>query len=315
MSLFTKNVRRNVRRFFRIDMPIRYFVTACAPTFECDIYTTGAKYHTPYVQNQLAEQKKRTLKSLAHIQDQKEVLTDIFVDIIRRVELFGECCEMISRGHSPKFNKSLWQDLTSHQIGFNKIKPLKESSPKTYQHLKTIEEKYLFFLNRLIDSISKSTIDHFYAPDRLPEGFRIDELSQIFSDKKYDNIPLVQSILRCSEGITTHTEIFRRIHDDHCLRQNPKNWPRQIANVSAGGLGIFTDKSFDVHQRLHVHFYFPEVEKVIKFDGVVVHTQGDPLDRLERIGISFEFPDGKDQTFLQSEIQRYEIEECLSFEL
>lgn len=306
---------RNARRFFRIDMPVRYFITACAPVFDRDIYTTGAKYHTPFVHKQLADQKQKTLASLNHIQDQKELLTDIFIDIIRRLEFFGECCEMIARGHNPRLNKAIWQDLTSHQRGFNKIKPLEQSSPKTYQHLKTIEDKYLFFLNQLVESISNSTADHFYAPDYLPHGFRIDELSQIFGDAKYDSVPLVQSILHCAEFITSHTELFRRIHDDHCLRQNPTDWPEEIANVSAGGLAVLTEKSFDIHQRVHVHLYFPEAEKVLKFDGVIVNIQGEPLGRLERMAMNFEFPDSKDQAFLHTEIQRYEIQECLNFKL
>lgn len=306
---------RNARRFFRIDMPVRYFITACAPLFDRDIYSTGAKYHTPYIHKQLADQKQKTLESLNHIQDQKEALTDIFIDIIRRLEFFGECCEMIARGHNPRLNKAMWQDLLSHQYGFTKIKPLEQSSPKTYQHLKTIEDKYLFFLNQLVESISNSTADHFYAPDYLPHGFRIDELSQIFGDTKYDNIPLVQSILHSAEFITTHTELFRRIHDDHCLRQNPTDWPEETANVSAGGLAVLTEKSFDIHQRVHVHLYFPEAEKVLKFDGVIVNIQGEPLGRLERMAMNFEFPDSKDQAFLHTEIQRYEIQECLNFKL
>ncbi len=36
-------------------------------------------------------------------------------------------------------------------------------------------------------------------------------------------------------------------------------------------------------------------------------------EKLERIAINFEFPNGNDQNFLQQEIQKQEVKECMKY--
>lgn len=303
---------RNVRRFFRINMPMRYHITPSTPIQDREIYATGANYFPPSVRTQLTEEKKAALNSLTRIQEFKETLTEVFVEMMSHAEFFGQCCETISKGMNPRFNPAMWQTLSAHRQGFPKIRLLEAASPKTHKHLKAIEEKYLYFLDRMIESISKSSATHFYAPDYLPHAFRIDELRQIFADEKYDSVPLAQSILHTARYVNTYTEIFRQIHDDHTLRQNPQDWPLEMINVSASGIAVSTRKTFKLHGRMDVLFYFPESKKVLKFDGVVVNIQTDAEQQLERVALNFEFPDGKDQAFLQTEIQKFEIDECFN---
>ncbi len=301
---------RNVRRFFRINMPLRYHITPSTPIKDREIYASGANYFPPSVRSQLTEEKKAALHSLTRIQEFKDALTEIFGEMINHAEFFGQCCETMSRGLNPKLNPAMWQTLSAHQHGFPKLSLLEAASPKTHKHLKSIEEKYIFFVKNMIESLSKSSAGQFYAPDYLPYAFRIDELRQIFSEEKYDNVPLAQSILHTAKYVNTYTEIFRQIHDDHTLRQNPQDWPLENVNVSASGLAVSARKTFRLHERMDVLIYFAHANKVLKFDGVVVNIQTDPAEQIERVALNFEFPDGKDQDFLQTEIQKYEIDEC-----
>lgn len=303
---------RNVRRFFRINMPLRCFVTPSAPIADREVFASGANYCPVSIRSQLNNDKKLLLKSLLQIQEHKDALTEIFNEMINHADFFGQCCEMLSKGINPRYNLSTWAAIKSHRQGFEKLKLLENVAPKTFRYLKNIEEKYLFYVQQLMDCSEHSTPEQFHAPDYLPDSFRADTLVQKLTDEKYQAIPLVQSILNTANFINTYTETFRQMHDDHVLRQNPADWPEEIVNVSASGLAIKMRKAFRLHERVKIQIYFPEMKRILKFDGVVVNVQSDAESQLERVAMNFEFPDGKSQNLLQTQIQRYEIRECLT---
>ena len=292
-------------------MPLRYYVTPSSPIIDREIYASGANYYPPSIRAQLLEEKQRILDSLVRIQEHKDALTEIFNEMISHAEFFGHCCEMISKGTNPRYNLTTWATMKTHRQGFTKIKLLQTVAPKTYQYLKTIEDKYVFFVQQLMDCVEHSTADDFHAPDYLPHGFRIDELLQIFSNEKYQAVPLVQSILHTAQFINTHTEIFRQLHDDNTLRQHPEDWLEEVVNVSASGLAVHMRKGFRLHERVDIHIYFAQEKRHLRFKGVVVNVQSDPQTQMERVAMNFEFPDGKSQNFLQTQIQKFEIDECL----
>lgn len=291
-------------------MPLRFFITPSSPIKDREILASGANYFPTPIRNQLTQQKFELVNSLNRIQDSREALIEIFGEIIEHIEFFGQCCEDLAKGINPRFNTTYWYTISSHLQGLSKIKLLENSSPKTYSYLKIIEEKYLFFLNSLVDVLSNSTPNHFAARHPIPFGFKLDELVDRFADEKYARIPLVKSIVSAAHYINTYTEIFRQMHDDHSQRQHPENWPLQMANVSASGLAVMIRKGLKLHEHLDVLLYFPQDKRVLKFDGVVVNIQSDNEEYVERVAMNFEFPEGRDQLYLLSEIQKYEIEEC-----
>lgn len=301
---------RNVRRFFRINMPIRYFVTPSSPIRDREILASGANYFPPSVRKQLDDQKFELVDSLKRIQDSREVLTEIFSEIVDHIEFFGQCCEDMAKGINPRFNTTYWYTISSHLEGLPKIKLLEQKSPKTYSYLKIIEEKYLYFMNRLAEVITKSSPDTFYAEQPIPYGFQLDELCGKFSGEKFSKIPLVRTIVAAAKYIDTYTEVFRQMHDDHSQRQHPENWPLEVANVSASGLALMLRKGLKLHEHLDVLIYFPHDRRILQFEGVVVNIQSDEAKSVERVAMNFEFPDGKDQLYLLTEIQKHEIEEC-----
>lgn len=304
---------RNVRRFFRINMPMHYFVTPTSAILDREIFATGSIYYPPSTRTILQQQKQNIIDSMARIQEYKDELMQIFSEMIEHADFFGQCAHMMTQGINPKNTKNYWNTLKSHQRGFVKIQLLKTEAPKTYQYLKTIENKYLFYLNHMIESLENSNSEHFYAPGLLPKDFKIDELAKAFADEKYQTIPLAQTILHTAEFIETHSHIFREIYDEHNILQHPDTWPEETVNVSASGLAIVTRKSFKMHERVTIRFYFSHHERILVFTGVVVNIQpttNDQGEAAERIAMNFEFPNGKDQAYLQTQIQKYEIDQC-----
>ena len=302
----------NARRFHRVDMPVRHFIVPSSPITDREIYATGADYFPSLTRSRIEAAKFATESSLSKIQDQKELISRIVGDIVADIEFFGFCIEKISHGQNPKRDPNYWMKINDKLEGFQTIKMLKESSPKTYQYLALIEEKYLAFLNRLVHSINESTSEHFAVEGHLPVGFKLEEIIQLFKQEKFAKIPLVQTILHLSEYLEAYLDVYRQINDDNYLKQFPQQWPLENANISASGIAVFLPKLFTLYSKVDVHLYFEADDKLIFFEGNVVDLR-EHQGQLQRIAINFEFPNGNDQNYIQQEIQKQEVKECMKF--
>ncbi|WP_040727683.1 PilZ domain-containing protein [Thiomicrorhabdus sp. Kp2] len=305
----------NGRRFHRVDMPLRYYIVPSSPIKDREIYATGANYFPQPLVDMIETRKYDTIRSVEKIKEQSALITEIFNDVIADIEFLGECTKSISNGISPKNNVSYWLKINDKLKGFSSINRIEASSPKTFQYLSLIEEKYLSYLQRLTNSINESTPEHFMVEGVLPIGYKLDEMMSVFEQEKFAKIPLIQAILNLSKFLEAYLDVYRQINDDNYLKQFPQEWPQQIANVSASGLAILLPKRFELYSRVDVYLYFEANDKVINFDGSVVDLRADNEKHRERIAINFEFPNGNDQNFIQQEIQKQEVKECMKFAL
>ena len=305
----------NARRYHRVDMPTRFFIMPSTPLKDCEIYATGADYFPTNYVNMIKSRKYDTINSVGKIKEQNELITEIFNEVIEDIEFFGECTKKISKGINPKNDASCWSKVNEKLKGIHSIHRIQASSPKTFQYLSMIEEKYLSFLKRMVESINKSTPENFEVSGHLPIGFKLDEMMAIFQQPKFAKIPLVQAILHLSEYLEAYLDIYRQINDDNYLKQFPQEWPLEEANVSASGIAVYLPKRFDVYSKVDVYLYFEEDNKILNFDGSVVDLRDDNERQKQRIAINFEFPDGTDQNYFQQQIQKQEVKECMKFAL
>jgi len=303
----------NARRFHRVDMPLRYFIIPSSPLEEREIYATGADYFPPTRKQYIEGLKFATINSLERIQDQQTIIKEIVTDVIADIEFYGECLKMISRGEHPKKDPNYWMQVNSKKQGFESINKIKASSPKTYEYFKLIEQKYLSFLNALVNSINASDKDNFEVEGALPVGFKLDETMKLFRQEKFSKIPLVQTILNLAELLEAFLEAHRQINDDNYIQHFPQEWPLKVGNISASGLAVLMPKLFSTYSRVNVFLYFENSDKILKFEGIVVDLRKIEDDYLERIAVNFEFPNGNDQNFIQQEIQKQEVKECMKF--
>lgn len=296
-------------------MPVRYFIVPSSPIKDREIYATGADYFPQSFLNVIETRKHFTNLWVSRIQEQNALLTEIFDEIIGFIEFFGKCTRSMSEGRSPKSDPAYWISLSEHLKGFQVTHKIQASSPKTFQYLKMIEEKYLSFLNRMVSSINQSTPTHFHVDGHLPVGFKMDEMMMIFDSEKFKKIPLIQAISYLCQLLNAYLETYRQINDDNYLKQFPKEWPMRIANVSASGIAVQISKTFPSYSRVDVYLYFEEAKKVLYFNGSVVDTRTDAENEVERVAINYEFPDGNHQNFIQQEIQKQEVKECMDIAL
>lgn len=305
----------NSRRFYRIDMPVRYFIVSASPIKDREIYATGANYYPSSFHSKAAAQRLETLHWANRIQEHADLLMPVFEEIIDFIEFFGRCALSISEGTNPKSDLSYWMEVKDRLKGFKLAMSLNPKSPKTYQYIKMIEDKYLAFLHRMVDSIDKSTPTRFWVEGHLPMGFKIEEMMSVFHAPKFAKIPLIQTLLHVSEYMDTYLETYRQINDDNFLRQHPADWKLKVANVSASGIAVNLTKRFEQYAKVDVLLYFEEDDRIIQFDGSVVDIRSDQSNYTERVAINFDFPDGKHQDYLQLQIQKQEVKECMNIAL
>lgn len=296
-------------------MPVRFFIVPASPIKDREIYATGANYYPESFHEKVSGQRLQVMYWANRIQEHSELLLPVFEEILEFIQFFGRCALSISEGVSPKSDVSYWLEVKDRLRGFKQAQSLHASSPKTFQYIKMIEEKYLAFLKRLVMSIDKSTPTKFWVKGHLPMGFKIDEMISVFSAPKFEKIPLIQTLKSISEFMDSYLETYRLINDDNFLRQFPSDWRLQRANVSASGIAVNMGKRFEQYERVDVLLYFEEDDRVIQFDGRVVDIRSDSSSYTERVAINFEFPDGGEQDYLQLQIQKQEIKECMHFAL
>lgn len=302
---------RNIRRFFRINMPLQYSIETKSPIVNREIYASGADYFPPSVQQRLEVEKQQVLDSLSKLQENKELLTKVFTEIVDYAENYGESCRITSQGISPRFDRELWEKISAQKDGFHHFKVLETEAPKTFNLLQGIEEKYLVFHRRLTYCIENSTPDYFCSRKIPDTKFKLDLLIEKYSQSKYDKIPLIRTLFYAAKLMQSYFNIFLEMHHDN-LVQEEKSWIKDTVNVSASGIAFYLPKRYQMHQRLLVRLYFAEYDKILEFDCIVVSIQTDTKKQLERIALNFDFPDGKFQDFLITQLQKYEIQQCLS---
>ena len=304
------SITANSRRFFRVDMPMRVFVTPSSPITDLEIYATGIDYFPPLILKLIEEQLAVSHGWSNKIQEQKELLLPLFNEIYEAVEFMGRGAIQASKGLSPRNDPSFWLLMNDKLKGFKSLEILKKQAPKTHSYFKQIEDKYLYYLNSFFESVKASTAEEFSANPFILEGFKIDETIERFSNPKLSTIPLVQAIIGVTAYMDSYLNAYKQLNDDNGIRKSPSRWPLMEANISASGIALLFSKRFKEQQKVDVFMYFFENKKIIKFDGRIVNLRSMEMEYKERIAINFDFPDGSSQDFLMHKIQEHELSLC-----
>ncbi len=303
--------KRDLRRFRRIDMPIKLFVTPAAPIVDFEIYALGIDYFPKSVETKITRNHNQLLNWISHIQEQKEILEPVFLQVLQAAELLGEAVKRVSNGRNPILEERLAEQIMSNLKTIGRIKSLEEPAPKTYQYFFEVEKKLTHFFRLLLLSLHKSSSSKYHSFAPLTQTFKIDEMTQKFTKEAFKKIPLVQSIYYMNELVDNYCEAFQEMNRDYYLREHPEAWQVQKINISAGGFSNFYAKRFSLGKPLTSYVYLQDHGRIMKVKTTIARCETNMKQMAELNAFNFEFPDPQDQRFLELEIERIQIERAM----
>lgn len=303
------------RRFSRIDLPVKVFVTPINLKADKQIFGLGIDYFPPTVQKKIESAREQTFYWFKHIQEQQDVLEPVFKDLMLAADYLGDWVRYVSDGRSPKEDMIEWRRFVSYAKGVESVGALQESAPKTFQYLDQMNQKIRAYFKNFAVCIDKSSPRKFVVDDSLPQEFAVDEMMAKFTDPSFSKIPLVQSLFHLNAYLNAVFDAYGEFIRDYYFRQNPKAWEMQTVNISAGGVSMIMPKRFKPSTHCDAYFYFAESERLLTVRSILVRTCSDWKESQECNAFNFEFPDLQDQLFIQQEIERFEIHNSMKVPL
>lgn len=304
-----------LRRFNRVTLPAKVFVTPAKPIRDKQILALGIDYFPPSVQKKIAADEEKTHYWFDHIQEQQTVLKPVFEELMQAVTIFGEQVKAISYGKTPKADPQAWQAFCQKAKGAPSVAGLKESAPKTYEYLHAMNLQLKTHYVHLAKCLDASTPTQFNLGPSLPSDFKIDEMMARFQAPIYAKIPLVQALLFLHQFMQHHFAAYVEMIKDHQLRQNLNRLDEQAVNLSAGGVSMLLNKRFAPNTRCDVYFLFEESNRFLSVRSTLVRAELDKGFHQECNAFNFDFPEGSDQMLIQQEIERFEILNSLEVSL
>lgn len=294
-------------------MSVKLFVTPTEPIVDREIMALGIDYFPNSVNKKIRQNHQQLLHWVNHIQEQKEILQPVFLQVIDSAEMLGEAVKQISLGKNPMLDEAFAKKIMNNLKTIGRIKSLEEPAPKTFQYFSEVEKKLTHFYRLLLLSLHKSTPKTYHYFEPVTQVFKIDEMTKKFSQPSFQKIPLVQSINYMHKLVDSFCAVFQEMNQDYYLREHPEAWEVHEMSISAGGFSTLFPKRYLPGKPLTTHIYFQNHKRVMKVKTTFARCQTKPDKMSELNAFYFEFPDPQDQQFLELEIERLQIEKTAEF--
>lgn len=301
----------DARRFPRIEMQVQLQITPIKPIRDKQIYALGIDYFPPSTEKKIQKAKLNLWHWIKHIQEQKEILEPVFIEVVDLVDTFGEVLKGVCLGKNPIGNPEhdlLLQNLLN---GFLGAQTLKEPAPKTHQYFDLMNQKFMIYAENLVQSLQKSTATHFAVNTQFQTEYDIDQTIANFEKPKFKQVPLAQALYYLANYINLHLEAYRNFLADLQPVKTPKQWQEATASISACGIAIQVPKRFPRNAKVSAQFYFNETEETLKLKATLVRSTSMQKQQIECNAFDFDFPTSSDQSLIQRQLEQYQITRCL----
>ncbi len=155
--------KKELRRFRRIDMNLKLFVTPSDPINDLEIFALGIDYFPKTVSSKIAKNRSNLLSWIEHIQEQKEILEPVFHEVIGSAELLGESLKMLSEGRNPILDDQIAEKIHKNLKVIGSISSLEEHAPRTFNYFYEVERKLTHYFRLLLISLHKSSEKDFHG--------------------------------------------------------------------------------------------------------------------------------------------------------
>lgn len=294
------------RRFNRLEFDTRILMVPAPETDLFDLFTTRTVYYSDHVHAQahfLHEQIEQALGQIDRFHDQLSQLTQEFFEAI---DFFAQANEALSRGINPLNDALFALRLNQFREYTQELTEFEQQSPRTYQYITALYQKYFYYLDTLIEILRHSNRAYLVIPNdnHWPE-FETDRHYQKF--RKAPQNALVRLLSRMIELLGLHTHILREITLDASPRVSPKHWFHTRINLSEGGLAVALQKAFQPHDQVDIFCLLPHTRQQIRLEGHIVRIDRAPQPYHDLVAVDFGFPGEAVQRTLRREIQTQEL--------
>ena len=294
------------RRFNRLEFRTRILMVPAAKADLFDLFTTQTIYYSDHVHAQghaLQEQIEQALGQIDRFHDQLSQLTHEFFEAIA---FFAQANEALSRGINPLNDALFTLRLNQFREYTQELTEFEQQSPRTYQYITALYQKYFYYLDTLIEILRRSNRAYLVIPNnnQWPE-FETDQHYQTF--QKAPQNALIRLLSRMIELLGLHTQILRDITLDASPRVSPKHWFHACINLSEGGLAVALQKTFQLHDSVDIFCLLPHTRQQIRLKGHIVRIEQAPQPYHDLIAVDFGFPGETVQRTLRHEIQTQEL--------
>jgi len=303
--------KKELRRFRRIDMNLKLFVTPSDPINDLEIFALGIDYFPKTVSSKIAKNRSNLLSWIEHIQEQKEILEPVFHEVIGSAELLGESLKMLSEGRNPILDDQIAEKIHKNLKVIGSISSLEEHAPRTFNYFYEVERKLTHYFRLLLISLHKSSEKDFHGFSIKRTQFKIDEMTAKFTQEAFQKIPLIQSIYYMNQLVANYCEIFEEMNLDYYLRDNPNECSLERVNVSEGGLSLHDCKRYIPGLPLQAYIHMPNHSRVMQVKTILARSESNFRVGQELNAFYFEFPDPQDQKVLELEIVQAQIDRAM----
>lgn len=305
----------DARRFPRIDMPVQVSISPVKPIRDKEVFALGIDYFPPSIEKQIQKTKLDLWHWVKHIQEQREILEPVFLEVIDLIDTFGEVIKGASHGKNPAANPKEHLTLRHLQNGFLGIATLKQPAPKTFQYFDSMNKKFLVYAENLVKSLQKSTATNFALNTQFQTEYDIDKTIANFEKPKFKQVPLAQSLYYLAQYINIHLEAYNQFLKDLQPIKTPKQWQPEQASISACGMAIYVPKRYPLNTKVETNFYFSETDEVLRLKATVVRCSSVQKQQHECNALDFDFPTSSDQSLIQRQLEQFQITRCLALDI
>lgn len=305
----------DARRFPRIDMPIQVYLSPIKPIRDKQIYALGIDYFPTSVEKKIQKTKLDLWHWVKLIQEQRDILEPVFLEVIDLVDTFGETIKGASFGKNPATNPKEQLTLRHFQNGFLGISTLKNPAPKTFQYFDAMNQKFLVYAENFVQTLQKSTATKFALNTQFQTEFDIDKTIANFEKPKFKQVPLAQALYYLAQYINLHLDAYSEFLKDLQPLKPPKQWTTEQASVSACGMSLQVPKRYPLNTKVETNFYFAETDEVLKLKATIVRCSSLPKNQTECNALDFDFPTSTDQSLIQRQLEQFQITRCLAFDI
>lgn len=309
MAWFLKG---NSRRFFRIDTSLQFFILPKEQKIiDEDIYFNGISYVNESYEIKSLKLKSQILKEIELIKEKNDFIEEIINEIIKKTEYFIKILKQISRGHNVLSDPSYWINKNHYIRNIDLINAIKESSPRSYSVLSTLEEKLISRINSLLKNAEGSSLKEIYA-EYLEHGFTTDTLMESMrANQSLKKVPIARLFIALSDYVDNAVSIYESFNNDHLLANDHAFWPMKEVNVSACGVAIKDSRLFNKFELVYIKIYNPRTDEVLIFEGKILSSSLNKDNLMNFTAIEFIFPQSKEQLCLLSYLQLIESEKAM----